>query len=424
MSAAQPRRWEQPQRVEVHYSPSHGDKRHVGSLALDRGEAVFQYTGDWLAKPLPLAPLTMPPGPDLIRGPQSMPGRLHGLFADSLPDAWGHVLADRHFAAIGLGRERITPLGRLALAGANGMGALTYSPAIPAGLAPFTPDLDALSDEAERVLSGSASDLLPRLIAAAGTSGGARPKVLIGLNDQSEMIVSADRLPERFEAWLVKLASTRDGPDSAAVEYAYSRMAVAAGLRMPPTRLLTGERGARHFAIQRFDRTPGGLRVHSLTASGLLDVPADYFAVEYGELGAAIARLCQNYGEAREFARRMVFNVLAHNRDDHLKNTTLLMDEAGAWRLSPAYDLVPMAGPGGEHSMLVGGEGRAPLIANVAAAADAMGVEAAQLRDVVAEVTAATERWDEFADDAGLQADRRREIALLLDQTRRTVFGH
>lgn len=413
---------QQPNRLEVHYSPQFGARRHVGSLALDRGTPVFEYAAYWLADPLPIAPVTLEPRSGLIAGPNGMPGRLHGVFADSLPDAWGHVLADRHFASVGIARERVTILDRLAFAGSRAMGALVYEPADESELGAFTPDLDDLTDEAERVLSGSATDVLPRLIAAAGSSGGARPKVLVGLGRDASMVANADPLPDGYTSWLVKLGSTRDGPDAAAVEFAYSRMAAAAGIRFGATRLLKG-RKARYFATQRFDRGPLATRTHVLTASGLIDVSQDYFAVDYGELGSVIAKVCESYAEAGEFGRRMAFNVLARNRDDHLKNTALLMNTDGSWRLSPAYDLTLMPGPGGEHSMLIAGEGRLPTKTHLMDAAGEMGVEPAQMRRMIEEVAAAVARWDEFADEAEVPAARRAEVGVILRRTGREVLS-
>lgn len=412
----------QPDRLEVHYAPRFGERRHIGSLALDRGTPVFECSAEWIANPLPIAPLTFESRAGLIAGPGGMPDRLHGLFADSLPDAWGHVLADRHFAGIGVARERVTVLDRLAFIGTRAMGALIYEPAGEPDLGAFTPDLDDLTDEAERVLSGTPTAILPQLIAAAGTSGGARPKILVGLGRHDAMVTNADPLPDGYEPFLVKLGSSRDGPDAAAVEFAYSRMAAAAGLRVGATRLLHGKK-ARYFATLRFDRGPGGARTHVLTASGLTDIPHEYFAVEYGELGGTIAKVCESYAEAGEFARRMAFNVLARNRDDHLKNTALLMDESGAWHVSPAYDLTLMPGPGGEHSMLVAGEGKSPTRVHLLDAAEAMGVERAPMRGAIDQVAAAVDRWEEFANEAELAAQRRKEIAAILKQTRREVLG-
>jgi serine/threonine-protein kinase HipA len=412
-------------RLEVQYAPTdaqQGHSTHVGSLALDRGHPVFQYSASWLANPKPLAPLTMPPQAGLIHGPARMPDRLHGVFADSLPDAWGHLLADRHFAKIRRRAERVTVLDRLAFVGTRGMGALAWLPPDGEEQESFAPDLDALTAEAERVLRGSASDLLPQLIAAAGASGGARPKVLVGIDGDDNMVANAEPLPDGYTAWLVKLGSSIDGPDAAAVEFAYLQMAKAAGLRVPSARLLSSD-SSRYFAIARFDRTPGGHRIHALTASGLTDIPRDHFAVEYGELGSVIAKVCANYAEAHEFARRMAFNVLARNRDDHLKNTALLMAEDGSWRLSPAYDLTLMPGPNGEHSMLVDGEGRTPTSEHLFRAAESMGVDRSPMREIIDQVRSAVGRWNQFADEAALPAARRREIASTLRRTRREVLG-
>ena len=357
----------------------------------------------------------------LIFGPDRMPHRLHGLFADSLPDAWGHVVADRHFASTSLPRERVTVLDRLAFVGTRGMGALVYRPPEEQTSAAFTPDVDLLHDEAERVLAGTSSEVLPQLIAAAGASGGARPKVLVGINDEGKMMAGADMLPEAYTAYLVKLGSHLDDPEAPGLEFAYHQMAGRAGIRVPHARLLRSAR-ARYFAIARFDRTAAH-RIHMLTGSGLTNAPHDYFAVEYGELGHLIAKVSKDYDEAHEFARRMVFNVLAHNRDDHLKNTAMLMDEDGSWRLSPAYDLTFMAGPGGEHSMLIAGEGRSPTAEHMLKAGEAMGVDRPEMRSIIDQVAIAVGEWNAFADEAELSPGRRLEIAATLNRTRSEVLS-
>jgi serine/threonine-protein kinase HipA len=350
-----------------------------------------------------------------------MPDRLHGLFADSLPDAWGHVIADRHFASIGLPRERVTVLDRLAFVGTRGMGALTYRPPDEQLGTAFAPDLDLLHDEAERVLGGTSSEVLPQLIAAAGASGGARPKVLVGIDDEGNMIAGAETIPSAYTAYLVKLGSHLDDLETPGLEYAYGQMAHRAGIRVPPARLIQSAR-ARYFAIARFDRA-ATRRIHMLTGSGLTDAPQSYFAVDYGEMGHLIAKVSASYDEAYEFARRMVFNVLAHNRDDHLKNTAMLMDEDGSWRLSPAYDLTFMAGPGGEHSMLVAGEGRSPTTEHLLKAGEAMGVDRPDMKLIIDQVAVALGEWTAFAAEAGLSPSRQREIATSLDRTRSDVLG-
>jgi serine/threonine-protein kinase HipA len=312
-------------------------------------------------------------------------------------------------------------LDRLAFVGTRGMGALVYRPPEEQSSASFAPDLDLLHDEAERVLAGTSSEVLPLLIAAAGASGGARPKVLVGINDEGKMIAGAELLPVAYTAYLVKLGSHLDDPETPALEYAYRQMADRAGIRVPHARLLQSAR-ARYFAIARFDRTATS-RIHMLTGSGLSDAPQDYFAVDYGELGHLIAKVSKNYDEAHEFARRMVFNVLAHNRDDHLKNTAMLMDEDDAWRLSPAYDLTFMAGPGGEHSMLIAGEGRSPTAEHLLKAGEAMGVDRPEMRSIIDQVAVAVEDWNVFADEAELSPGRQREIATTLNRMRRDVLG-
>ena len=394
--------------LEVRYTPSGPSSRRVGWLALDRGRPVFEFAEDWLTTPLPLSPVKFVPRRGLLSGDPRMPYGLPGVFADSLPDAWGERLADRYFLSRGRALDDVSVLDRLTLVGTSGMGALTYHPSEERTAHPAPLDLDALNHEATRVLQGSASDLLPQLIETAGSSGGARPKLLVSLDAHDQLRTDDGSFQDGFTPWIVKLRYTQDGPDAAAVEFAYHQLARHAGIRVPAARLLTTP-SDRFFAVERFDRS-AGTRIHMLSLSGLLDLPQSYFAAEYGEVGRLIASLCESYAETTEFARRMVFSVLAHNRDDHLKNTALLMDADGTWRLAPAYDLTFMRGPGGEHSMLIAGEGRNPTDAHLHRAGETMGLESSAMRQIIDEVRTALGHWTELADAVGLSSTRRDEI--------------
>lgn len=255
------------------------------------------------------------------------------------------------------------------------MGALTFHPAAPIdgnAIEDAWPlDLDALASQGERLLEGSPEDVLPALLAAGGSPGGARPKVVAGVHPDGRLIAGSTtaavtgrtaELPSGFRPWLIKFAAREDvsafGPDSGAVEMGWWHMARAAGLTVPDARLFQASTGSRWFGVERFDRHgPGGRgRLHLHTLSGLLHASHRQPNLDYDALLQVTAQLTRDMREVMQAFRRMAFNAFAHNRDDHGKNIAFLMDDTGAWRLAPAYDLTFSAGIAGHHSMPFSGK--------------------------------------------------------------------
>jgi serine/threonine-protein kinase HipA len=299
-------------------------------------------------------------------------GPLPGLFDDSLPDGWGLLLMDRYFRKIGLRLDTVSPLDRLSWLGTRTMGALTYFPP-QAGedVDASVFDLHDLARHSREILTGQAVDILPQLLKAGGSPGGARPKVLIGYQPATGKVVSGEEdLPEGFEHWIVKFATKQDADDAGPIEYAYSLMARSIGIDMPPTRLFETAEGDRFFGVKRFDRD-GNRRFHVHTFGNLIQA--------------------------------MVFNVLVHNRDDHVKNFAFILDDAtGDWSITPAYDLSFTAGPGGEHSMTLAGEGRNPGREHILRLAEQAGVSTREANRVIETVQICVDRWSEFAAQAGV----------------------
>ena len=347
----------------------------VGRIVWSRQRrvAVFEPDPQAMARQLPLSPHGLPLVPGLKAGDPAEFGGLHGIFADSLPDGWGTLLVDREAEARGLRRSDLTPVDRLAITGTAGMGALTYRPEAEAGGDAPAPDLSALALTAERVLAqADEPDLrdLHRLREALGGSGGARPKIVCqietGAGDDAGLRPAFAPPDPAFSHWIVKFNAAEDGPDAAAVEYGYALMALAAGIDMPPVRLIRGSDGRRFFAVRRFDRdvvVQGGVarmrRFHMLSASGALESEHRHFAFDYTALLTWIGQLTGDVRAVDQAFRRAAFNAMAHNRDDHGRQHSALMDlddgRRWRWRLAPAYDLTPSAGPGGEHSLSIGG---------------------------------------------------------------------
>lgn len=386
----------------------------VGSLAQDGHAVFFEYDAAFLADPLPLSPFKLPTRPGLVEHSDRDFAGVFGVFNDSLPDGWGLLLMDREFRKRGRNPASVSPLDRLAYIGTRGMGALTYHPPEAAddddrlGV-----DLDAIAHQAERLLEGSAEDVLPALRIAGGSPAGARPKVLAGVREDGQLISGTADLPAGYRHYLIKFNAREDAPDMGAVEVAYAEMAREAGLAVPATRLFETRDGGRYFGAERFDRR-GNDRLHMHTLSGLLHASHRVPSMDYEGFLRATTALTQHQGQTAEAFRRMAFNVLAHNRDDHVKNFSYLMGPSGEWSLAPAYDLVFSHGPRGEHTMAVGGEARRPGVQDLLRVATASGVDRGAARQMIEQVRDAVSRWPRFARSTGVQDGRIREIGSVL----------
>ena len=336
--------------------------REVGTLARSEDGVAFQYSPDWLASGFSLSPLSLPPERRVFVPRTRAFDGLFGVFADSLPDGWGRLLLDRLLRRLGEDPEKLSALDRLAIVGTNGMGALEYRPVwdMPAG--GELQDYDLLARECRKIFHDEYSEDLDRLFHLGGSSGGARPKVLVDI----------DGAP-----WIVKFHTSREDSGAGRMEYDYARCAMACGLSLPEVRLLPSNECEGYFAIKRFDRVADGegvvRKVHMVSAAGLLETSHRVPNLDYVQLMRLTQILTNDAAQLREMFRRMCFNVFAHNRDDHSKNFSFLHGEEGGWMLSPAYDLTYSNSIGGEHATTVAGEGARPEmtdILNVAKAAD------------------------------------------------------
>lgn len=383
----------------------------VGTLAERERRVYFEYDSTFLKAPLPISPFKLPARPGLFEHEERGFGQVFGVFNDSLPDGWGLLLMDREFRKRGVDPFRLSILDRLAYIGTRGMGALTYHPATGGGgEEPLRIDLDALAGQAERILEGSAEELLPALRIAGGSAGGARPKVLVGVRDDGHLISGTADLPEGYRPFLIKFPAQEDPADVGPLEAAYARMAEQAGIEMSATRLFETPGGSRHFGAERFDRV-GNLRLHMHTLGGLLHASHRLPSLDYEGLLRATLELTKDHRQMEEAFRRMAFNVLAHNRDDHVKNFSFLMDRAGAWRLAPAYDLVFCEGPRREHTMAVAGEAVRPTEHDMLRVAEACDVDVRRAREIVQHVRDVVGQWSRFARDTGVTKATEQRVA-------------
>jgi serine/threonine-protein kinase HipA len=379
-------------KLEVRLVAAPGEEHVVGELAETRGRTYFEYSPEFLRNPLWLSPFKLPPAPGLIEHRDLEFGPLFGLFDDSLPDGWGLLLMDRFLRARGSLLSEVSPLDRLAYLGTRTMGALTYHPpSDPSDGDPPMLDLHQLARASESVLRGSSAEVLPQLLRAGGSPGGARPKVLVGVYGQ-QLVSGEENLPHGFTHWMIKFAGERDAVDAGPMEFAYASMARRAGLSLPPTRLFETDEGGRYFGVKRFDRD-GNQRLHIHTFGNLIHSNFRIPGCDYSQLLEVTRILTRNHNDVLECYRRMVFNVLAHNRDDHVKNFAFLMPESGDWELAPAYDLVYTTGPGGEHTMTVAGEGRSPTRAHMLELAAPAGVPNRKAATIIEEVASAVSEW-------------------------------
>lgn len=376
--------------VRLRFDPERRLK--VGTLARSGRDFVFQYDEAFLRLGLSISPLRLP----LRAGVQVYDGRgrmdLFGVFEDALPDSWGRRLVDRHFQRT-MGRSPEV-LERLAYVGERAMGALTFHPPETDVAAPTDAgyDLAWLAQEAWVFDSDRVEDALPELRRVAGTSGGARPKVLVGLPETgapSGPVLPGDgELPPGYAHWIVKFNTQADGPETGPLEFAYAELAAAAGAEVPEHRLIETAVG-RFFAVRRFDRPAPGRRLHLHSAAGLLHADFRTPGDEYEMLFRLTESLVPDHAQRCELFRRACLNVLACNRDDHLKNFAYLMDATGVWRLAPLFDFTFHNGPNGWQTLSVAGEGQNPRAENLVKLADQADLRPREAKAIIEQVRAA-----------------------------------
>ncbi|HEX6860599.1 MAG TPA: HipA domain-containing protein [Caulobacteraceae bacterium] len=416
----------------------------VGAVALNDGDAIatFQFAPEFIDSGIQISPIVMPLSGQVYYFPelpiQSFHG-LPGLLADSLPDRYGNALIDAWLASQGRDSASFNAVERLCYTGARGMGALEFRPSTgPHASADEAIKIDALVKLASEVLTqrdglhtsfgeGHEPDALRQILRVGTSAGGARAKAVIAWNPVTHEVRSGQaRAGEGFQYWLLKFDGVEGNKDKeladpkgyGAVEYAYSEMAKAAGITMTECRLLE-EGGRRHFMTRRFDRLDGGEKLHmqSLAALGHLDFN-DPMANSYEQAFLLMRRLGLSMQELEQFFRRIAFNVIARNHDDHVKNVAFLMDRAGAWRLAPAFDLTWAYNPTGawtnQHQMSINGKRNDFEIDDLVRCAEAGTIKPRRSRVIIEEVWAAVSQWPDFASRANVTGEWRRAVGATL----------
>ncbi len=374
----------------------------VGRLAIRDRTIYFEFHEGFLQKGLGISPFRLPIQQGVIELSLHPFEGLAGVFSDSLPDGWGRLLFDRMLRAKGILPVEISPLDRLAHVGLWGMGALIYQPDQSSEDLHHMIDLDQLAVQTEDVLKGSSPEVIDELLALNGSSAGARPKALIGVDaDREHICYGAKQLKPGFGHWIVKFPNSQEGVDAGAIEYTYAILAKEAGLIVPDVYLFSSQIRPGYFAVKRFDRE-GDRRFHMHTASGLLHSDFRAPSLDYEDLLNLTGALTKDIREIERMYRLAVFNVLAHNRDDHAKNFSYLMNSDGEWKLAPAYDLTFSSGPSGEQSTMVMGEGKNPGISHLEKLGLEAGLPQKLIKEIIDQTKMALAQWETLAKGFGV----------------------
>jgi serine/threonine-protein kinase HipA len=383
--------------------------RPVGRLAWANGAAQLEWGSEATSEGVLLSPLYYPLEPGLHPARSRELDGLHGFLADSLPDAWGTLLLKRRLAKLGHDWNALNPVDRLALVGRRGRGALVFQPETFGEGKAGTIELDALAAESQTVLLGGAGELDELLARLGGGSGGAGPKVHVAFAADGSLSAgdqgAGEEWPETTE-WIIKFPAPNDPPDIGPIEEAYARMARAAGIVMAETRLIPSANGPGHFATRRFDRPAPGQRLNMVSLGGAVEASPHMPSLDYDGFLAATLSITRDMRDVEQAFRRMVFNILAHNRDDHVRQHAYLLDAKGDWHLAPAFDLTFSHGPGGEHYMAVMGEGRAITRAHVEALGARHGISAKRVSAIINDVRGALAGWSQIAGEVGVTQSR------------------
>ena len=418
--------------------------RTIGAVSLEEGArfAAFQYAPAFVPSGIQLSPIVMPLSAHVYQFPALPEVSFHGLpglLSDSLPDRFGNALIDAWLATQGRRPESFSAIERLCYIGVRGMGALEFAPVLgPSLRGSVKVRVDALVALASEVLTHRDSfqasfaaahrqQGLKEILRVGTSAGGARAKAIIAWNPHTNEVRSGQvKAPPGFGYWLLKFDGVSANKDReledpqgyTVIEYAYALMAKDAGIEMSDCRLLE-EGGRRHFMTRRFDRQADGGKLHmqSLGALAHFDFHSAG-AYAYEQAFGVIKTLGLPMRAIEQQFRRMLFNVVARNQDDHVKNIAFLMDKSGAWSLSPAFDVTYAYNPQGawtaRHQMSINGKTESFTLADFKACAQLAGLRRARDEEILAEVIAAVKNWPRYAHDARVLAEQRERIARTL----------
>lgn len=408
----------------------------IGAVHWDTQQALgrFEYHPRFINSGIEVSPVMMPLSSQVYSFPLSKGSSFHGLpglLADSLPDRFGHQLIDLWVTQQGLNVADFDPVARLCYVGQKGMGALEYEPSATTDADHAQPlDLSALVEFANQVLSERGqlkaslavqerSRAMEQILKVGTSAGGARAKAIIAWNPETQEVRSGQVISDpAFSHWLIKFDGITDNRNNGELnqpqgfgllEYAYHLMALACGIQMQECRILT-EGTRNHFMTRRFDRTDTGAKLHmqSLCALGHFDFnqAASY---SYEQAFMLMRQMGAKMADTEQLFRRMAFNIMARNQDDHTKNIAFLMDRSGQWRLSPAFDLTYSYNPEGlwtrQHQMALNGKRDKFELSDFLACSELISMRKGQAQQILEQVQKTVRNWPQFAEQAGVSSE-------------------
>lgn len=423
-----------------------GTRIAIVHLEPESSFVTFEYDRNFLQSNIQVSPLKMPLSTRLYSFPnldfQAFHG-LPGLLADSLPDKFGNAVISQWLASLGKTEKEFNALDRLCYTGKRGMGALEYHPANSplseidesvnvSEMVQFASDI--LAKRVSLKLTASQKLTYSQLLQMGTSAGGARAKAVLAWNEKTNEIRSGQLLLDKdFDYWLMKFDGVKKNGDHGLedyveytlIEYAYYKMALAAGIKMNECRLYH-ENGNSHFMTKRFDRE-NGKKLHMQTLGALAHINYNEPGLCSYEQAAGYMRLLNLTAvEIEEFFRRMVFNVLAVNQDDHVKNVSFLMDKSGKWRLSPAYDITFSYDKDNRwlsaHQMLINGKKDKITLKDIIACGKNMDISTQRIKTIISEVKESVLKWPEYAENAGIRSETYQGIQSVISITLNECF--
>ena len=413
--------------------------RVIGAVSDNNGDIEFSYDPNFIGQGIELAPLAMPVNNTIYSFPELRDVKpyygLPGLLADSLPDSYGNLMIQEYLGRYGNGRTTLSPVEKLCYTGTRGMGALEYEPSISETPISESINLGELTKLAEKILT-QRKDLhfeenenaMKQLLQVGSSAGGARAKALIAWNEETKEIRSGQiNAGPGFEYWLLKfdrMTNNKDKEikpddiDSTRIEYAYYLMAKKAGIEMSESRLYyDGE--CAHFITKRFDRYNGGRKIHMVSLCGMSHMNfRDTHVYDYINIANVVDRLGLGKNAIEKVFRRMVFNDMTFNFDDHVKNTSFLMNQKGEWSLAPAYDLTFAYDKDGRftnsHQVLINGKALNVTYEDYIECGKYMGISKLKMDQIIQQVREAVQDFEKYADECDIREERMEYIKKLI----------
>lgn len=416
--------------------------RTIGAVMLeeDAETTFFEYNAAFAHSGIEVAPLVMPLSQQVYSFPMLRKETFHGLpglLADSLPDRFGNALIDAWLATQGRRSNSFNAIERLCYTGTRGMGALEYAPAIgPRTQKASQIEISQMVDLASEVLihrnnlessfgnDNNKEEALRNILRIGTSAGGARAKAVIAWNPETEEVRSGQvKVDPGFEHWLIKFAGVSGNKDKeledpkgyGVIEYAYHKMAKDAGIKMSECRLLE-ENGRRHFMTRRFDRLNDGSKVHMQSLGSIAHFDYNLAgAYSYEQALLTIRQLGLPMEAIEQQFRRMVFNIVARNQDDHVKNIAFLMDKSGQWSLSPAFDITYSYQPDGNwtssHQMTLNQKRDNFTLDDFKFCAEAVSMKRGRVETIYKEVREIVSHWSEYAEEVSVAPEWRDVIS-------------